>query len=95
MRIVACSGGLGAADGAVGPAYALLQRILCRCVMAMKHGRKAHHPVGAGLSLATGDRYLCAKLTRAKASGQRGDSVFTDRGRSLLGHGKLSVHHEK
>jgi hypothetical protein len=61
----------------------------------MKHGGKSHYAVGAGLALATGDRYLGAKLTCAKAGRQGGDSVFTDRGRSLLGRGILSVHHEK
>ncbi len=66
MRIVACSGGLGAADGAVYPAYALLQGILCGCIMALKNRGKAYYAVGAGLSLAAGDRHLGAKLAEAK-----------------------------
>jgi len=95
MRIVACSGGLGAADGAVGPANALLERILCGCILAGEYRRKAHYAVSAGLALAAGDRHLGAKLACAKTCRQGGDSVFTDGGRGFLGRCKLSVHHEK
>ena len=62
--------------------------------MAMKNGGKAHHAVGAGLSLATSNLHLGAKLASAKTGRQDGNAVFTDGGRGLLGGGKLSVHHE-
>lgn len=77
-------GGLGAADGAVCPADALLQGILGRCIMAMKNRGKAHDAIGTGLSLATGDRHLGAKLACAKSGRQCGNSVFTDGGRGFL-----------
>ena len=78
-------GGLGTTDCAMGPTNALLQRILCSCILALEHRGKTHHAVGASLALAASDRHLGAKLACAKACRQGGNSVFTDSGRSFLG----------
>ena len=67
----------------------------------MKNGGKAHHAVGAGLSLATSDRHLGAKLASAKTGRQSGNAVFTDGGRGRLDRGnclyimKVEIHYAR